>query len=147
MARGPKPGEPSKRRLQQALEKFVATRKVPKPREPNPAHREWLARHYERQDGRCAWCGIPMFLPPARGRKPDRRATLDHVMPLARKGADSEANTVAACETCNATKANMIPQLFRLTPFLIARKAYAAKVPEGVKKLTVTVRKRRQPAG
>ena len=82
-----------------------------------------------------------MFLSPRRG-KADRRATLDHVVPLARGGPDSEANTVAACEACNGAKADISAQLYRLSAFCIARKAYAATVPERkTTPLIVTLRK------
>jgi 5-methylcytosine-specific restriction endonuclease McrA len=141
MARCPNP--PSKGRIQQTL-KQQAARALAKMRTRNPGHPNWLVRHVERQNGRCAYCGIPVFLPPGRG-KADRRATLDHVVPLARGGPDSEANTVAACEACNAAKADMSAQAFRLSAFYIARKAYAATVPERkAVTLTVTVRKRRR---
>ena len=147
MARGTIP--PSKGRVQQSLKQQVA-RAVARTIVRNPAGHIWLARHVERQNGRCAYCGIPIFLPPERG-KDDRRATLDHVVPLVRGGADSEANTVAACLACNNAKGgDMTAQAFRLSEFCIARKAFAATVPmvperKPVKPLTVIIRKRRRP--
>ncbi|MDE2181712.1 MAG: HNH endonuclease [Alphaproteobacteria bacterium] len=108
-----------------------------------PAGYLWLVRHMERQNGRCAYCGILMF-PPRDHPTSDRRATLDHIVPLMRRGADSEANTVAACAACNSAKAEMTAQAFRLSAFLRARKAYAATVHAPVK-LTVTVRRPRRP--
>jgi hypothetical protein len=90
-----------------------------------------------------------MLLPPLRGRKPkNRRATLDHVLPLVRGGADSEANTVAACLACNAAKGgDMTALAFRLSAFCIARKALAATVPgcKPAKPLVVIVSKRPRP--
>ena len=136
MARTP----PSKGRIQQTL-KQQAAREIARNRTRNPARHNWLVRHMERQAGRCAYCGIPMFMSPGRG-KADRRATLDHVVPLTRGGADSEANTVAACEACNAAKADISAQLYRLSAFCIARKAYAATIPERkAAPIIVTVRK------
>ena len=139
---------PRKVRVRETLMQ-QAERQVAKLRGRNRAGPIWLARHFERQNGRCAYCGIPMLLPPLRGRKPrDRQATLDHVLPLVRGGADSEANTVAACLACNAAKGgDMTALAFRLSAFCIARQALAAKVP-GRKVLTpviVTVRKRPRP--
>ena len=142
MARGLKTTPPGKGRIQQSL-KQQAAREIARMRTRNLGHPNWLVRHMEHQNGRCAYCGIPIFLPTDRG-KADRRATLDHVLPLARNGADSEANTVAACAACNAAKADMSAQAFRLSAFCIARKAYAATVPER-KAVTITARKRRQP--
>jgi len=128
-----------------------AERRIAKLRGRNRAGPVWLARHFERQNGRCAYCGIPMLLPPFRIKKPaDRRATLDHIVPLVRGGADSEANTVAACDACNGAKGNMTALAFRLSAFCIERKALAATVPEPkaakpVKPLVVIVRKRPRP--
>ncbi len=131
--------------MQQALKKQLVHQaaKALRPTRNKPAERNWLVRHMERQNGRCAYCGIAMFLPPSRG-KADRRATLDHVVPIAQGGRDSESNTVAACEACNNAKADMRAQLFRLSPFCIARQAYAATVPARPATLTVTVRRRRR---
>lgn len=87
----------------------------------------------------------------AKKRQKDCQATLDHVKPLARGGADSEANTVAACVACNTAKGVMTAPMFRISAFLIARKAYAATVPvppPPPKPVThtVVVRKRPRPA-
>lgn len=143
MVRDLKLSPPSKGRIQQRLKKQLVTAagKATRGARNRPAGHDWLVRHMERQNGRCAYCGIPMFLPPSRG-KTGCRATLDHVVPLARSGRDTEENTVAACEACNAAKADMSAQLFRLSPFCVARQAYAATIPERPT-LTVTVRKRR----
>ena len=112
----------------------------------NPARREWLVRHVERQEGRCAYCGIPISVS-SRRRKGECQATLDHVEPLARGGADSEANTVAACEPCNKAKGALSAQLFRYSPFCLARKQYAETQPvRAPVKLTVTVSRRRRPS-
>jgi len=143
-----KKSPPRKIRVRETL-KQQAERQFAKLQGRNPAGHIWLGRHFERQNGRCAYCGIPMFQSPDRGRKPrDRRATLDHVLPLARGGADSEANTVAACLACNNAKGgDMTALAFRLSEFCIARQALAAKVP-GRKTLTpviVTLRKRPRP--
>ena len=134
---------PSKGRIQQRL-KQQAERQFKKMQGRNPAGHIWLARHFERQNGRCAYCGIPMLLPSLRGKKKpaNRRATLDHVVPLVRGGADSEANTVAACVACNTAKADISAQIYRFSAFCIARKAYAATIPERkAAPIIVTVRK------
>jgi 5-methylcytosine-specific restriction endonuclease McrA len=142
MARISKP--PSKGRLQQKLKTQITHALEPSRDRPlNPDHRAWLERHMERQNGRCAYCGIPMLLKPRRSKEADRQATLDHVIPLARYGRDSEGNTVAACAACNSAKAITTAAAFRMSEFLKARKAYAATVPEHVRKpLVVEVRKR-----
>jgi 5-methylcytosine-specific restriction endonuclease McrA len=141
MARISKP--PSKGRLQQKLKTQIAHALGPsRDRTLNPEHRAWLVRHMERQNGRCAYCGIPMVLNPRHKRDADRRATLDHVIPLARTGRDSEGNTVAACDACNAAKAITTAAAFRMSEFLKARKAYAATVRERKPLVIETVHKR-----
>lgn len=135
---------PSKGRIQQTLKKDLVVKAAKAVHASEQAARnrhDWLVSHMERQSGHCAYCGIPMFLPPRRG-KAGCRATLDHVIPLARSGRDTEENTVAACDACNAAKAYMSAPFFRSSPFCVARKAYAATVPEHPT-LTVTVRRRR----
>ena len=146
-----KKSPPRKVRVRETL-KQQAERRIAKLRGRNRAGPVWLARHFERQNGRCAYCGIPMLLPPHRAKPRDRRATLDHIVPLVRGGADSEANTVAACLACNNAKGgDMTAQAFRLSAFCIARKAFAATVPEPkpakpMKPVIVEVRKRPRPA-
>ena len=146
----PNKSPPRKVRVRETLMQ-QAERRIAKLRGRNRAGPVWLARHFEHQNGRCAYCGIPMLLPPHRAKPRDRRATLDHIVPLVRGGADSEANTVAACDACNGAKGNMTALAFRLSAFCIARKAFAATVPEPkaakpMKPLVVIVRKRRRPA-
>jgi 5-methylcytosine-specific restriction endonuclease McrA len=141
MARIAKP--PGKGRLQQKLQTQITHALEPsRERTLNPDHRAWLVRHMERQNDRCAYCGIPMMLNPRHKRDADRRATLEHVIPLARNGRDSEENTVAACAACNSAKAITTAAVFRMSEFLKARKAFAAKVRERKPLVVETVRNR-----
>jgi 5-methylcytosine-specific restriction endonuclease McrA len=41
-----------------------------------------------------------------------QNATLDHVLPLAKGGANDPGNVVAACPRCNRLKADMLPAEF-----------------------------------
>lgn len=57
----------------------------------------WSRTGVLRRDGhRCAYCG-------------GHAATVDHVTPRSRGGADSWTNTVAACAVCNHAKADKTP--------------------------------------
>ena len=143
MARGLKANPHTKGRFQQTLKAKVAREIAKIPRTRSASGHDWLIRHMERQNNCCAYCGIPISLKPHRG-KADRHATLDHVVPLALNGADSEENTVAACEACNNAKGHMNLQSFRATPFFQARKAYAATVPVR-QTLTIIVKPRKHP--
>ena len=49
---------------------------------------------------RCVYCAEPLDY---------KRATLDHVHPLAKGGAHVAGNVVAACPPCNRLKADMLP--------------------------------------
>ena len=49
---------------------------------------------WERQDGKCAYCDLPL---------PDR-FELDHVIPIAMGGSHTEENVVLACKPCNRQK-------------------------------------------
>lgn len=53
---------------------------------------------YELQDGRCGYCGIPIFW------NVNRDIHEDHMTPLSRGGSDWIDNIVLACETCNCSK-------------------------------------------
>lgn len=61
------------------------------------------------QNGRCCWCGLSMD----RGGRGGRGATLDHIVPLARGGADAPENLAAACRLCNAARGDMEADAFR----------------------------------
>ena len=52
---------------------------------------------------RCVYCAAPLEF---------AHATLDHVYPLAKGGANAPGNVVAACPTCNRLKADMLPVEF-----------------------------------
>lgn len=62
-----------------------------------------------RQTGRCFWCGISMVRRAyydIHGEMIDayRKATIDHVHPLAEGGATNDKNCVAACQACNTLR-------------------------------------------
>ena len=52
---------------------------------------------------RCVYCATELDY---------EHATLDHVHPLAKGGADAPGNVVAACPPCNRLKADMLPVEF-----------------------------------
>ena len=67
-------------------------------------HKRALKRATMRDCGRrCVYCGH--HLDPI-------EATLDHVYPVARGGAHSPGNLVAACAPCNRMKGDMLPHEF-----------------------------------
>ncbi len=69
--------------------------------------RRWLAELRAAQGDRCAYCGCTFEA------GTPRRATVDHVVALARGGPDTRANCVAACQRCNELKRDMDVALFR----------------------------------
>ena len=69
----------------------------------------WSRKGVLRRDGhRCAYCA-------------GRASTVDHVVPRSRGGADSWANTVASCGSCNNRKGSRTPveagMTLRVTPY------------------------------
>jgi len=67
--------------------------------------RRWLEFHLDVQGGRCAYCGtgIQIF---RKDRNADLRATVDHIIPLSKGGADLVENTLGACRRCNLAKSS-----------------------------------------
>lgn len=55
---------------------------------------------YRRDDYTCQYCGVEM---------PERKLTIEHILPRSRGGATSWENCVAACENCNFSKADKTP--------------------------------------
>jgi len=70
-------------------------------------HRRWLDELRRAQGNRCAYCERPFRA------ETDARATLDHVVALARGGPDTRENCVAACHRCNQAKRDMDAETFR----------------------------------
>jgi 5-methylcytosine-specific restriction endonuclease McrA len=48
----------------------------------------------------CSWCARPLAA---------SQRIIDHIIPIARGGADSAANICCSCFTCNARKSDMLP--------------------------------------
>jgi 5-methylcytosine-specific restriction endonuclease McrA len=66
----------------------------------NALHEPYTASEiFEACDYRCAYCDAPA-------------EHLDHIMPLARGGADAAYNVTGACATCNQMKSDMDPDVW-----------------------------------
>jgi len=81
---------------------------------------------YRRDEHTCQYCGAEL---------PPRKLTIDHVTPRSKGGPTTWENCVAACESCNARKADKMPKEAKMRP----RKKPAApswkpglRVPRGV---------------
>lgn len=59
---------------------------------------------WEKYGGKCAYCGEPI---------PFKGMHVDHLIPLARGGADSDDNYMPACPTCNHYKHTLTLDDFR----------------------------------
>lgn len=57
-----------------------------------------LLELYELQDGRCGYCGVPIFWH-IKGS-----VHVDHMTPVSRDGSNTVVNLALACETCNKEK-------------------------------------------
>jgi hypothetical protein len=61
---------------------------------------------FTRQEGKCFWCGLRMakatfYDVEGKAIDPQRKATIEHVVPLCAGGATDEVNCRAACRGCN----------------------------------------------
>lgn len=81
---------------------------------------------YHRQDRRCCYCAVPMWLlepeelpskPPSPAAALRIRCTAEHLVPKSDGGRDVEGNVAAACLHCNLTrhrrKIPLAPEAFR----------------------------------
>jgi 5-methylcytosine-specific restriction endonuclease McrA len=60
----------------------------------------------------CMYCGTPMDFT-ERGRRQSRtRATVEHIIPIAKGGSHTWDNTALACASCNSTKGAKTPEEF-----------------------------------
>lgn len=72
-----------------------------------------LLTKWEEEQGslKCVYCGQDHLEKVTDGVEPRYQATLDHVMPRARGGAEfDEDNLVVACRPCNEKKADDLPE-------------------------------------
>jgi len=91
--------------------------------------RQWLATHLVSQNGLCAYCNIEITEISAPGAE-DRRATIDHIVPRSRGGADKFENTLAACSYCNVAKGSSSLEEYNGTLNLAQRLTVALLAPE-----------------
>lgn len=62
---------------------------------------------YEKQGGRCFWCGVPTRrLARDRGNHL-QYSTAEHLIPKSRGGTNAQRNIVSACKSCNHERGNM----------------------------------------
>lgn len=64
---------------------------------PADLTREDIAALRIAQKGKCAWCGDKAKL------------TLDHIVPVSKRGPHTRANTQMLCQPCNSRKSNLDP--------------------------------------
>jgi 5-methylcytosine-specific restriction endonuclease McrA len=62
-----------------------------------------LAAVVDRDGACCHYCQVPTIVDPEPAQRFCER-TLDHVVPLSRGGAETLANVVLACRSCNSRK-------------------------------------------
>ena len=72
-----------------------------------------------RDQGICAYCGV------------EGATTVDHVVPVARGGDDSESNLVCACVSCNTSKGKKMPLGF-FEPVSTTKHTQGVFIPENV---------------
>jgi 5-methylcytosine-specific restriction endonuclease McrA len=79
----------------------------------NQRKRRKLTKLCVRQRWRCYWCNCRIFMNQSGVVKQENdTATLDHYIPRSAGGSNDIENCVAACYTCNRTKADRMPTTF-----------------------------------
>lgn len=75
------------------------------------ARRKKLVKLFNRQDGKCCYCGVECELQEAglirqgkKGKARNKMATLEHIKPQSLGGTDSMRNLLMACHLCNNTR-------------------------------------------
>lgn len=74
------------------------------------ARRKLKERLYNEQGGICPYCLGEMTLT----QHFNNSATVDHLIPKSRGGADLRENFVIACKSCNEDKGNKMPNMYIL---------------------------------
>lgn len=74
----------------------------------------WRIKHLKQQGGRCFYCQRDLVKEARHAGEKHKVATLDHMIPLSRDGADHFENTCAACPKCNAEKGDMTADEYRI---------------------------------
>lgn len=77
--------------------------------------RRWLEFHLDHQGSRCAYCGVEIQIF-RKDANADLRATVDHITPLSKGGADLVENTLGACRRCNLAKGSIDLDDFLIGP-------------------------------
>jgi hypothetical protein len=89
--------------------------------------KNWLTRHLKTQKGRCKYCKIRIRI---NSDSIENLATVDHVAPRSRGGADEFGNTVAACSDCNKAKGSRDLDEFLCSDWLRQKIADVAQPPD-----------------
>ena len=73
-------------------------------------NKEIRAKVFEKSNGRCAICGMPLSL---EHHSKYNYATIDHIIPLDKGGKNEMSNYQATCARCNQIKTNIMPEMFK----------------------------------
>ena len=65
--------------------------------------KEDIKKIYERQKGKCHWCGVKLSF---------QEKTIDHIKPLVKGGSNWPSNLCIACKPCNSSKKDKDPEDF-----------------------------------
>lgn len=92
--------------------------------------KRFLNRSRERGILTCQYCGrTNLFVGKTKKRSPERRATVDHVIPLSKGGGlIDKDNVVICCLPCNVAKGSTDPESFLASEWLIYRRMIATKL-------------------
>ena len=105
----------SSRRAQKEARPSIHKGRLPASRRSESFSAEDLEVLWERQQGLCHWCSVPLVKEAQRrdsyvGLSP--RGQVDHLVPLSKGGTNTVDNIVLACPACNQKKRDKLPEEF-----------------------------------
>lgn len=96
-----------KGRGQIGQEVINASNKVKRQSRPKDERLRILKHLLRTQEDECFFCGLELELEPPEDTPKEDRPSIEHLVPLALGGPDTEANMVAACLGCNTDVGHM----------------------------------------
>ena len=73
-----------------------------------PIGEKRIERLLIQDNGKCVYCGTPVYVKEKDGWIYDDTATIDHVIPKSKGGINHIDNTVLCCNRCNSEKENKL---------------------------------------
>ncbi|MFG6080439.1 HNH endonuclease [Paracoccus litorisediminis] len=111
-------------------------RRARTPLQEEQAFNKRLHKLWQEQGGRCLWCaGLTWRVRKDPKGSPERRATIEHLLPRSQGGSNRDENLRLACAECNSSRGRIIrwknpdAAVFEILPPEVQRNVVAALHP------------------